>query len=423
LAQIHYRWRNDSGSWAAGQDEKLEDLSKQTTIRIRFEVVNQGTTLAGTGATYQLQVAETATCGSGTYSAVPTGSTGHWKIADSANITDGQATTNLDPGLTDEGNTFVAGEEKDAGNTTGSITLDGDEFTEIEFAIQATANATTGGDYCFRLYNANGASTLDAYPAYAEVSIGSPSLAQIHYRWRNDDAGETGLYAGTGADGSAAISSYKNINTDVIGSNRSTYADGIATTVTTNPQGTTIGVASATGLAAGDEILLINMQGTSGASEYVGNYEFLRIDSVSGTSLYLTSSVQKSYGGANFASQKVVAQRVPQWTNVTISSGVSLTANAWNGTSGGIIVFRATGTVDVQSGATISASGLGYAGGAGGTTNGGTNGESYDGSVGSGGNDTSSGTDGGNPGTYGGGGSSNYNSTSPGGVRGGKRRR
>ena len=249
----------------------------------------------GTAATYQLQVAETATCGSGTYSAVPTGSTGHWKIVDSANITDGQATTNVNPGLTDEGSTFVPGEEKDAGNTTGSITLDGDEFTEIEFAIQATSNATNGGDYCFRLYNAAGASTLDAYPVYAEVSLESiPVLTQIHYRWRNDDAGETGLYSGTGADGSATISSYKNINTDVIGSNRSTYADGIATTVTTNPQGSAIGVSSANGFAAGDEILLINMQGASGASEYVGNYEFLRIDSVSGTSLYLTSSVQKS---------------------------------------------------------------------------------------------------------------------------------
>ena len=93
--------------------------------------------------------------------------------------------------------------------------------------------------------------------------------------------------------------------------------------------------------------------------------------------------------------QKVVVQRVPQWTNVTIQSGGTLTANDWAGSSGGIIVFRATGTVDVQTGGAISANALGYRGSAGGTTGGGTNGESYDGTVGSGGNDTVSGSGGG----------------------------
>ena len=169
---------------------------------------------------------------------------------------------------------------------------------------------------------------------------------------------------GTGADGSVTISSSKNINTDVLGSNRSTNADGIVTTVTANPTGTSISVTSTTGIAGGDEILLINLQGASGDTADVGNYEFLTVDSVSGgTTINVTTSIQNSYDGTTFSNQKVIVQRVPQWTNVTISSGGTLTANDWAGSSGGVLVFRATGTVTVESGGAISANALGYRGG------------------------------------------------------------
>ena len=86
---------------------------------------------------------------------MPTASTGHWQIIGSSYFTDAAASANVaSTGLTDPGGgTFTAGQLKDTGNTTASITLDADDFTEIEFAVQATANATTGGDYCFRLLN------------------------------------------------------------------------------------------------------------------------------------------------------------------------------------------------------------------------------------------------------------------------------
>jgi hypothetical protein len=54
-------------------------------------------------------------------------------------------------GLTNEATTFVPGQVKDTGNTTGSITLNTNEFTELEFAIQATDNVVLGANYCFRL--------------------------------------------------------------------------------------------------------------------------------------------------------------------------------------------------------------------------------------------------------------------------------
>ena len=65
---------------------------------------------------YQLQVAETANCVAGSYSPVPTDTSGHWQIVDSPFITDGEQTFNIDPGLTDDVLTFIPGELKDAGN-------------------------------------------------------------------------------------------------------------------------------------------------------------------------------------------------------------------------------------------------------------------------------------------------------------------
>lgn len=171
---------------------------------------------------------------------------------------------------------------------------------------------------------------------------------------------------GTGADGSVNIGASKNINTDVLGSNRSSYADGIVTTVTASPTGTSISVSSTTGLAAGDEIILINLQGTASDAADAGNHEFLTIASVpDGTTLNVNETIANSYDGTSFGGQKVVVQRVPQWTNVTISSGGTLTSNDWDGSSGGLVVFRATGTVDIQSGGQINVDGKGFRGGAG----------------------------------------------------------
>lgn len=193
VTQIHYRWRNDDGdetssgaTWAESEDTPLVDVPITTNYRLRFLLSNEGSVSTGAQG-YQLEVAETATCGSGTYAAVPTNSSGDWQIAASTHITDGSATTNVSGGLTDENTTFVAGEVKDTGNATDNITLSSTNFTEIEFSIQATSNATAGGDYCFRLTN------VDTYTLYAEASIeaaGTPLFTLATYRFYLDSDSE-----------------------------------------------------------------------------------------------------------------------------------------------------------------------------------------------------------------------------------------
>ena len=245
-----------------------------------------------------------------------------------------------------------------------------------------------------------------------------PDLQQVHYRWREDDGGEMGgLNGGTGADGPVTISTSQNINTDLGFTVTTAASFGSAT------GGTTLTVAPGTGagFAAGNEVFLINMQGDSTNKDNTGNYEFLTIGSISTDTLTFTTPIQKLYGATSsnldLTGQSVAVQRVPQWTNVTITSTGTLTANAWDGTSGGLLVFRANGTVDINASGSIQMSAKGYRGGTGGpggaSTTGGLNGESYEGSNGKGG-------DGGLAGTLGGGsGSDHTGSGNTAGTRGG----
>jgi len=271
-----------------------------------------------------------------------------------------------------------------------------------------------------------------------QIAVDVVDVTQIHYRWRNDDGDE--VDTGDGADGALAPTGTFNINTGT--TEGRTYADGVAYRVdASTATGTTIDRFSASdvlnnGIASGDEVLLISLQGASGDVADVGNYEFLEVSSVSATQLTFTTSIVNSYDGTTAADQRVVVQRIPNYTSVTLNSTDSLTASAWealatapSGSAGrltGIVVLRATGTVDVQTGTSITVDGLGYIGGTGGTSDGGLNGESYDGvgsaGTSSGGDDVTEGSGGGNPGTRGGGGSSNSGLTTSGntaGTRGG----
>src|SRR3990167_5634225 len=129
--------------------------------------------------------------------------------------------------------------------------------------------------------------------------------------------------------------------------------------------------------------------GISSASTNVGNYETLTVNSVAGAVVTFSSSKTKFYGsGAGNDSdigttsgthQKVMLQKVPNYTTVDVSTGVTLTASAFNGNKGGVLFFRANGTVTLSGTGTISANGMGYAGGAGGVSTTGTGGQSYDG--------------------------------------------
>ena len=123
-------------------------------------------------------------------------------------------------------------------------------------------------------------------------------------------------------------------------------------------------------LAAGDLILIIQMQGASitsndnssygNVSNYnnCGKYEYAKVASVpSGTSISLSTPLTKSYT----ASGKVQIVRVPRYTTLTVNASGSITTDAWDGSTGGIVAIEVAN--DVVLNGTINVNGKGFRGG------------------------------------------------------------
>lgn len=119
-------------------------------------------------------------------------------------------------------------------------------------------------------------------------------------------------------------------------------------------------------LAAGDEVLLIDLQGSPGEIANVGNWELLHVASAAGTSVTFTTSKTRSYGaaagsdrgiGVGASDQKVALVRVAQFGAFEVSAGASVTTAPWDGLTGGVIAIRAA---SAQIDGSISVAGKGY---------------------------------------------------------------
>jgi hypothetical protein len=139
--------------------------------------------------------------------------------------------------------------------------------------------------------------------------------------------------------------------------------------VTSVPSGSSVTVATVpTGdcLVAGDEVMLINLQGARGMTANVGNWELLRVASVAGALITFTSVRTRFYGataggddsiGTAAGSQKVAVVRVPRLGATSIAAGKKVTTAGWDGIKGGVLAIRAARLVI---GGTIDVSGAGY---------------------------------------------------------------
>lgn len=137
-------------------------------------------------------------------------------------------------------------------------------------------------------------------------------------------------YFGDGSDGALTIS----VNTTEAPID-SACTGTIATTALT---------ATNASFAAGQIILIHQTQGTG-----AGTWQRNKIVSYTAGTITLDEALNATYGtGAQVRVLK-------QYTDVTIDSGKTYTAKAWNGTVGGILAFLASGTVTVTG--TISAEG------------------------------------------------------------------
>lgn len=138
-------------------------------------------------------------------------------------------------------------------------------------------------------------------------------------------------------------------------------------TAVSNISGTDITVGSTAGFAAGDRVLVIQMKGatidetnTSAFGDILsygsaGYYEFADVASVSGSDIILENPLCRTYD----VSSAVQMVRVPVYGDVTISGIV--TADPWDGSTGGVVAIEASGTITFN--ADINVDGQGFRGG------------------------------------------------------------
>jgi hypothetical protein len=137
--------------------------------------------------------------------------------------------------------------------------------------------------------------------------------------------------------------------------------------VTINATCNSVSISDPTGFNKDDRVLLIQMKGAtvdgSNTATFgnitgignAGNYEFNEILDIQPGIIYLKYTLTNAY--SNTGLQLI---RVPQYTDVLING--TLTASPWNGSTGGVLVFEATGNVEFN--ADINVEGLGFRGGA-----------------------------------------------------------
>jgi len=170
----------------------------------------------------------------------------------------------------------------------------------------------------------------------------------------------TSIY-GTGADGSKTVTVLDTIINNYTYINLSVLSGGL-----------TISVNDSSEFLAGDEIMIIQIQNGSGC--IAGEYEFREITDITDDIFTLDVPIQNNYcyNAPNIPSndctetygqESSLAQvvRVPNYDDVTINAGATITAPAWNGYVGGLVVFRTNGTV--TNNGEINVTGKGYRGG------------------------------------------------------------
>jgi predicted CXXCH cytochrome family protein len=162
VKQAHYRLGNDEPlsamTWRGGIDQQASNVARNTNFRVRFQVYNDG----GGAKSWQPRLDWSATSGSG-YAAVPTTSGADpFFVTDTTQFTNGATIFTTYFGCGTGTGTAVDGYAYDTENPPASaISLAAGSYTEIEFNIQANANAAYNTTYYFRLTDAGTA--LDAY--------------------------------------------------------------------------------------------------------------------------------------------------------------------------------------------------------------------------------------------------------------------
>lgn len=213
-------------SWLAALNTVATGVDVGETTRVRFIVENGGTPLINQN--YEIEFAPKGAAPScqsvsfGDYVEVPNvASCGTSAICmkSSTQFTNLDQTTDILGGS----GSFISGQVvEDPSNNTGNISLSTSEYTEVEYAITPTSNASDS-NYCFRVSNEG--TDLDSYAQVAELGlIFAPNITSLSLNGGNDitlmGGATTTIYAtGTISD--------QNGYTDLIGATTTIFRSGV----------------------------------------------------------------------------------------------------------------------------------------------------------------------------------------------------
>ncbi len=163
-----------------------------------------------------------------------------------------------------------------------------------------------------------------------------------------DEAIDEGLPFGDGGDGPLTVTGEQ------------TFDPGCTRALSIS--GAVIAVEDASAFSPGDMALLINKQGSPGATERVGTWAQVNVAAVGAGEVTLSTPPAAQFdqlGDGALEYEDVALQRIPQYSEVTVAG--ALIAAPFDGACGGVIAFTSAGVLRVDG--AIDAAGAGYAGG------------------------------------------------------------
>jgi len=184
---IGYEQVSGGANWASALNTALAGANVGEVIRPRFLIENTGLTVSDQYRLMYAAKGSSPSCEavtSNSYTAVPVQAscgTSAICMTTSSQFANNDPTTDL---LGGEG-TFVPGEIiENTANTTNILSLDGNEYTEVEYAITVTSNANDP-TYCLRVSDAG--SAIDSYTEVAELSLTfAPNISSITFNNGSD---------------------------------------------------------------------------------------------------------------------------------------------------------------------------------------------------------------------------------------------
>ena len=139
----------------------------------------------------------------------------------------------------------------------------------------------------------------------------------------------------------------------------------VAVTVQGEAGSETVTVGDGSALEPGLLVLLHQSRQAPDAEPPVGSWALRVVLAVDGETVTLDEPLEAPFRTTEDGSAVAQLVEVPQYTRVVVSSGSTLRARPWDGSTGGILAFTATEGVEVAEGGTITVDAAGYRAGGG----------------------------------------------------------